>query len=153
MRRLPLLLVLLGALVLAFPLAALAADGADVPSTNLAAWLALSAVALPWLAAFVFKAHWTASTKSIGVALLAAADAIVVYGFENDWSFDVSTLVVSIAAVFALARVTYSGLWTKIGTGVDAAGPSVIEKVEIATTPGMSDADRAAAEAAASKPS
>lgn len=78
--------------------------------TDLAAWASISAAVLPFVAGIVIQQHWDTRIKAIMVAVLATTDAVVVQGLTHGWHLDEHT-VVTIAAVFAVARTTYSGLW------------------------------------------
>lgn len=124
-------LLVLGALLL--PSLALAQSGDVIPDAeNLAAWSAITGVLLPWAAAFLLQAQWSSQVKAVVVAVLCIVDAVIVTGFTHGWHFD-QHLLVSAAAIFALARTTYAGLWSQLGTGPGAPAP-VIKRLEQATS-------------------
>lgn len=121
-------------LFLVLPVTAWAAGGdvATSDMTELAAWSSITGVILPWVAAFILQSHWSSTVKSVLVAVAAGVDAFVVNGLTNDWSFD-QGWIVSFALVFALARTTYAGLWSKVG---DTSKGGAIGTLEKATTLG-----------------
>lgn len=132
-RRWFILLAAVALVALALPALALAqAAGDQIPDAeNLAAWAAITGVILPWVAAFFLQATWSSATKAVAVAVLCVADAVVVTGFTHGWHFD-QHLLVTAAAVFALARTTYAGLWSQFGKS-NPEGPS-IKRLEKATS-------------------
>lgn len=128
------IITVLLALVLA-PLAL--ADDTVTPhdARNLAAWTAISAALLPWVAAIILRHNWSSAVKAVGVGVLSLVDAVLVIGFTSGWeSFTFQNVVVTTAAVFAVARVTYAGLYVHFAKDPsDPDASNAIEKLEKAT--------------------